>query len=439
MGLGLWKLMEQHPGGEDNVYEETIFENGVRLLTVEMPHAYSTAFGVWIGVGSRYEPDELAGASHFIEHMLFKGTTRRPTAREVALAIEGIGGICNASTGRELTTYWAKVGRAHLPRAADTIFDMLRHSRFDPRELEKERQIIVEEINETLDLPDELVYLQLHELLWPHHPLGRDIAGSHESVASISRPALLEYMNRHYSPTKTTVAVAGAVPHDSVRDLVAPYLEDWYAPSAPAYLPAEPLRGPRASVLFRNIEQAHFCLGVRTFNRIHPDRYALHLLNAILGDGMSSRLFVEIRERLGLAYNIYSSVDLLRDTGSFVVYAGVAPEKLTAAIRAVLGEWDRVRQEEIADDELEIAKEYLKGHLLLRLEDTAANASWIGNQAAAGNEVKTPEEIIRAVDGVTAADLQRVARALLQSDQMALSVVGPVDPDADWEATMRFA
>ncbi|MCZ7568668.1 MAG: insulinase family protein [Ardenticatenaceae bacterium] len=421
------------------MYEETVFENGVRLLTVMRPHAYSVAFGVWIGVGSRYESDELAGASHFIEHMLFKGTSRRPTAREVALAIEGLGGICNASTSREVTTYWAKVGRVHLPQAADTIFDMLRHSLFEPGEVEKERQVITEEINESLDLPDELVYLQLHELLWPHHPLGRDIAGSRESLATLSREMLLEYMNRHYSPSTTIVAVAGAVSHAAVRALIAPFLEEWPAPPAPAFLPAEPRRGPKAAALAREIEQAHFCLGVRTFNRSHPDRYALSLLNAILGDGMSSRLFVELRERLGLAYNIYSSVDLLRDTGSFVVYAGVAPEKLTAAVRAVLAEWDRMRQEEVAPGELQVAKEYVKGHLLLRLEDTAANASWVGNQAAMGVEVKSPEEVIGAVDAVTAADIQRVARELLAEEQVVLSVVGPVDPEADWTALLRFA
>lgn len=421
------------------MYEETVFENGVRLLTVEMPHAYSVAFGVWIGVGSRYESDELAGASHFIEHMLFKGTARRPTARDVALAIEGIGGVCNASTGREVTTYWAKVGRGHLPRAADTIFDMLRHSRFDPTEVEKERQIIIEEINETLDLPDELVYLQLYELLWPQHPLGRDIAGTRESVASLSRQALLEYMERHYIPANTIVSVAGAVSHDTVRDLVAPYLREWHPSPVPTYLPAAaPLPGPRAAALFRDIEQAHFCLGVRTFNRSHPDRYALYLLNAILGDGMSSRLFVEIRERLGLAYNIYSSVDLLRDTGAFVVYAGVAPENLTAAVRAVLAEWDRVRQEEVAPDELQLAKEYVKGHLLLRLEDTTANASWVGNQAAMGIKVKSPEETLRAVDEVTAADVRRVAGELLREAQMVLSLVGPVDTEADGQALIRF-
>lgn len=421
------------------MYEESVLGNGLRLVTVEIPHAYSAAFGVWVGVGSRYESDGLAGASHFIEHMLFKGTQKRPTAREIALSIEGIGGIFNASTGQETTTYWAKVARHHLPAAVDTIFDMLLNSKFDPDEVEKERQIIVEEINEVLDLPEELVWLQLQELLWPEHPLGQDVAGSRESVARLSRSALLDYMHEHYSAPRMVVAIASCVSHQSARELIAPYVEGLPTHSTADYLPVKPLSGPRAAATFRDTEQAHFCLGVRGLDRLHPDRYVLHLLNTILGDGMSSRLFIEIRERLGLAYTVYSSIGFLQDTGSFAVYAGVDPEKLTSAIRAVLAELERVRRETVTDEELRAAKEYVKGRLLLRLEDTAANASWVGSQALLGKEIITPDEVIRCVDEVTASDVRRVAEDLIQENRMVLSVVGPVDTEADWEQLLRLA
>lgn len=419
------------------MYQLSTLDNGLRLVTVAMPHAYSISIGLYLAVGSRYEEPALAGASHFIEHMLFKGTTRRPTPREIALAIEGVGGDLNASTGREMTTYYARVSRDHLPIAADVLLDMLRHSRFDATDVERERQVITEEINETLDAPDDLVYIQMQDLLWPVHPLGHDVAGSRESVRGITREGLLDYMARGYSPSRAVVAVAGAVEHGQVEALIAPLLSGWDGNHPFEALPAQPFRGPVARALHRPVEQSHILLGMRAPDRTHPDRFALSLLNIILGEGMSSRLFVEIREELGLAYTVYSYITAMNDTGSFTVYAGVDREQVNEALAAILAQLHRLREQLVSEEELRLAKSYARGRTLLRLEDSGANAGWVGGQLAMSHVIQTPDEVLELLDRVSAEDIQRVARALIRDDALALSIVGPVDEDSDWQRHLR--
>lgn len=414
------------------MYELSTLDNGLRLVTVSMPHAYSISMGIYLTVGSRYEEPALAGASHFIEHMLFKGTERRPTPREIALAVESVGGDINASTSRELTSYYARVGRDHLSVAADALTDMLRNSRFLPDDVERERQIIIEEINETLDIPDELVHMQFQELLWPNHPLGTDIAGTRESVAGLTRETLLTYKARGYAPERTVVTVAGPITHTEVRDLIEPMLGDWQAVDGMTFAPAQPFTGPVARALHRPVEQAHFLLGMRGLNRFDEDRFALSLLNIILGEGMSSRLFIQIREELALAYSIYSGPSTYLDTGGFIVYAALDGDNLHDAIGAVLGQLHRFREEPLSEEELAFAKAYSKGRTLLRLEDSGANAGWVGGQLALSNLILTPDEVLERIDRVTVEDVQRVARNLFRDDALALSVVGPVDEEADW-------
>lgn len=419
------------------MYQLSTLDNGLRLVTVAMPHAYSISIGLYLAVGSRYEEPALSGASHFIEHMLFKGTTRRPTPREIALTIEGLGGDLNASTGREMTTYYARVSRDDLPIAADVLLDMLRYSRFEAADVERERQVITEEINETLDSPDDLVYLQMQELLWPAHPLGHDVAGSRESVRGITREGLLEYMARGYTPSRAVVAVAGAVEHGQVEALIAPLLGTWDGNSDFQALPALPFRGPAARALHRPVEQSHLMLGMRALDRTHPDRFALSLLNIILGEGMSSRLFVEIREELGLAYTVYSYITAMNDTGSFTLYAGVDREQVDEALQAILAQLHRLREQPVSAEELRLAKSYARGRTLLRLEDSGANASWVGGQLVMSESIQTPDEVLELLDRVSAEDIQRVARDLIRDDALALSVVGPVDEDTDWSRHLR--
>ncbi len=410
------------------MYQETVLDNGLRILTSPMHHTRSVSIGFFIGVGSRYESDEQGGVSHFIEHMLFKGTENRPTARDIAVAIEGVGGIFNAATGRESSLYWIKVAQPHLDIAIDVLVDMLRHSKFDPEEIDRERSVIMEEINLTRDTPDSLVYLLISGLVWPDHPLGRDIAGTKESLGTLDREGLLAYLNRHYQPSNTVISVAGNVEHEAVVGKMAAFLGNWATGEPPSYRPAEDDQTElRLLIHPKETEQAHLCLSVPGIPRDHPDRFKLRLLNTVLGEGMSSRLFTEIREKRGLAYSIYSYLSAMHDSGAAGVYAGVDPRRIEDAIKAILGEWDRLRQESVPADELTKAKEFVKGRLLLQMEDSFSVAAWVGRQEVLSPEVLTVDEVIEAIEAVTAADIQRVAQGLFLGERLNLAVVGPFE------------
>ena len=408
------------------MYQKTVLDNGLRILTSAMPHTRSVSVGFFIGVGSRYESDEEGGASHFIEHMLFKGTTKRPTAREIAMAIEGIGGFFNGSTGQEASLYWAKVALPHLDVALDVLVDMLLHSRFDPKEMDRERQVIIEEMNLTLDTPDSLVHHLINELVWPDHPLGRDVVGTKESLGALTREDLLTYLNRHYRPDNTVVSVAGNVEHDAIVEKIAALLGKWHKGEPISFQPAEDNQSePRLRIHHKKTEQAHLCLSVPGIPRDHPDRFKLRLLNTILGEGMSSRLFTEIREKRGLAYNIYSYINAMHDTGAVGIYAGVDPRRIKDAIQAILAELDKLKKESVPADELTKAKEFVKGRLLLQMEDSFSVAAWFGRQEVLSPEVLTVDEAIEAVDAVTTADIKQVAQYLFLGERLNLAVVGP--------------
>jgi len=391
-----------------------------------MPHTYSASIAFLIGVGSRYESDEQSGASHFIEHMLFKGTAKRPTTIDIAGAIERVGGILNASTGQEESTYWARVPHDHLDTAIDVLADMLRHARFTPSEIDKERDVIIREINLTLDTPDELVHLLSNQLVWPNHPLGRDVAGTQESIASLNRDKLLDYMHTHYLPNNTVISIAGNVDHETAVSHIAACLGDWVAGKMASYQPAEDGQSePRVLIHNRNTRQAYLCLSVPSLPRDHPDRFSLRLLNSVLGDGIGSRLFTGIREKQGLAYSIDSYFSALYDTGVIGAYASVDPEYVGVTIEAILGEWDRLRQEEIPAEELARAKDLVRGQLLLFMEDSFSVALWFGSQEILFSEVLTYEEAMEAMEAITAADIQRVAQKLFLEEKLNLAVVGP--------------
>ncbi|MGA9349312.1 MAG: pitrilysin family protein [Anaerolineae bacterium] len=422
------------------MYRKTILDNGLRILTSAMPHTRSVSIGFFIGVGSRYESDEQSGVSHFIEHVVFKGTAKRPTARDIAVAIEGIGGLFNASTGLEASTYWAKVAQPHLDIAIDVLVDMLRHAKFEPEEINRERRVIIEEINLTLDTPDSLVHLLINELVWPNHPLGRDVAGTKESLSTLDREDLLTYLKRHYLPNNTVVSVAGNVEHEAVVGEIAAFLGDWaMGEAASSYRPAEDNQAePRLRIHYKETEQAHLCLSVPGIPRDHPDRFKLRLLNAVLGEGMSSRLFTEIREKRGLAYSIYSYTGAVHDTGAVGVYAGVDPRRIEDAIKAILVEWDRLRQESVPADELAKAKEFVKGRLLLQMEDSFSVVAWVGHQEVLSPEVLTVDEAIEAIDAVAAADIQRVAQGLFLGEGLNLAVVGPFEDEQGFRELLEL-
>ena len=407
-------------------YQKTRLANGLRVLTCAMPHTYSVGVGLYISVGSRYERRELAGAAHFIEHMLFKGTRRRPSPEAIAVEVEGRGGLFNASTGQEMTVLWVKMQQAHLALALDVLVDMLRHSLFDPGEVEKERRVILEEIISSQDIPEELVGLLVQDLMWPGHPLGWDVAGTAGSVSALGQPALRAFLAAYYGPQNTVLSVAGDVQHEQVVALATSLLGDWTPAPPGSFMPA-PANGshPRVSVVRKKVEQTHLALNLPGLARGDDDRFALSLLNVILGEGMSSRLFLEIRERLGLAYSVDSYVSLLSDTGVVGIYAAVAPVRAVEALSAILGQLDRLRNEAVDATTLKRAREAVKGRLLMSMEDTLAVASWFGRQEALGFDVLTVEEVIGRMEVVTAADLQRVAQRVFRPDGAALAVVGP--------------
>jgi predicted Zn-dependent peptidase len=371
--------------------------------------------------------------------MLFKGTDRRPTARDIADTIEGRGGIFNGSTGVESTLLWAKVAAQHVPEALDLLSDMLLHATFDPRELEKERAVIIEEIKYDLDTPDGLVEVLASQLQWPDHPLGREVAGTTETIAGLSREALLQYRADHYLPGLAVLALAGQVQHADALGLARSFLSEWKPGRAPECAPAPAdSRGPRLQVQFKDTEQTHINFSFAGLRRGHPDRHALGLLNVVLGGGMRARLFQQVRETLGLAYSIDSYIDLFEDAGAFGIYAGVAPESAEQAIQAILGELDRLRQEAVPDDELQKAKEFSKGRLALALEDPFALASWYARQELLGPDVLDPAKVIAGHERVQAQDIQRLAQTMFQSERLNLAVVGPAHDDGPFREAMRF-
>ncbi len=408
---------------------KTTFDNGLRLITTPMPHTRSVCLAFFIGTGSRYESEAEAGISHFIEHLCFKGTERRPTSKEISEAIESVGGFLNGGTDKELTTFWCKVASPHFPLALDVLADLLRHSKFEPADIERERQIIIEEINLSLDLPQHRVDMIIDELLWPGQPLGRDVAGNKETVATMTRQQFLNYFASHYLPNNTVVSVAGNIQPKEVIDMIHEAFFDWTKGELPSLLPANNSQSqPQLYIEPRETEQAHLCLGLHGLSFFHPDRFVLDLLNVILGEGMSSRLFVTIRDRLGLAYDIHSYVSHFRDSGSLIIYAGVQPKQVERALIAILEELSKLK-DSIPEAELIKAKELSKGRLLLRLEDSRSVAGWSGVQELLLGQVLSVDEVLSLIEAITIEDLKRIARELFVTEKLNLAIVGPISKE----------
>src|SRR5579864_3912655 len=410
---------------------------GARMIVEAMPERQSASVVLMFAGGSRLEDDRLAGVSHFIEHLYFKGTARRPTSKEIADAIEGVGGFINASTDKELTAYWARVPSEHISLGLDVLFDIVTNSRLDPADVERERMVILEELRMYQDQPQDLVQNLFEELIWPGHPLGRDIAGTEESVARLDRDDILEYADAHYRQPNLVIGAAGAldVPAtiaDVRRNLsLRADLDGAMSASSPG-----PLDGPHVLVRRRNTEQAHICLGTRAFSYLHPDRYAFDLLNTVLGEGMSSRLFLNIRERLGLAYDVHSFTQKHRDTGYLAIYIGVEPKKAIQAVKAAIAELRALGEHEVTAEELTRAKEFTKGRARLELETTNGVAFWLTYQQLLLGEIRTLEDELAAVDGVTAADVQRVAKRLLDGP-LQMAVIGPFARDTGFRRAVE--
>jgi predicted Zn-dependent peptidase len=419
-------------------YSRTVLANGLRLITAPMPHTRSAAISVYVGAGSRYETKAEAGISHFVEHLCFKGTAKRPTAQEISEAVDSVGGILNAATDREYTVYYAKVAEPHLELALDVLCDLVQAPLFDAGELEKERKVVLEELASVADSPGQQVDLILDELLWPEQPLGWDIAGTKESIEALTREMVVDYVRRQYVPNNMVVSIAGAIDEEAVKALLAPRLGALSAGAPDAWYPARNGQSaPGCELLFKRTEQTHIAIGLQGLPLDHPDRYALDLLSVLFGESMSSRLFVELRERQGLCYDVHSYVTHFLDAGSFGVYAAVDPANGPKAVGALMQELRRLAAG-VPEEELRKAKELSKGRMLLRMEDTRAVSGWLGGQEMLTGEILSPEEVVARLEAVTTDDLARVVRALLKREQLNLAVVGPHRSDRRFLPHLEF-
>ncbi len=420
------------------MYQRTVLDNGLPVLTSSMPHTRSVSMAIFIGAGSRYESDEIAGTSHFLEHLLFKGTKQWPTAREISEAVEGVGGIMNASTDREMTVFWCKVARPHFQRSLSILVDMMLNPLLDPTELEKEREVVLEELRMINDYPTNRVDLLIDETLWPDQPMGRDVGGSQESVSNITREQIVDYVRHQYTPGNTAVAVAGDISHEEVVDLLSEALKDWTPEQPMSWYPVQDGQEmPRIRVEQRKTDQAHLCIGLPGLPLTHPDRYVLGLMNVILGEGMSSRLFLELREKQSLAYDVHSSINLFRDCGSLIVYCGVEPQKSQRAVSAIMEQLNGL-QHDIPESELEKARELSKGRMLLRMEDSRSVAMWMGAQETLTGRVRTVDEVVERLDDVSTEDIERVAADIIREDKLNLAVVGPYRSDRRFRSLLKL-
>ncbi len=423
----------------ETLYQKTTLENGIRVVTSNMPHTRSVTISIFIGTGSRYEKKYEMGVSHFLEHILFKGTAKYPTSRELSEAIERVGGIINAETDKELTVYWCKVAEPHFPVALDVLTEMVLKSKFEPEEIDKERQVIIEEINRAKDSPAQVVDELTDAILFPNQPLGNDIAGTKRTVSQITREDLLDYTVRQYIPNNTVFSIAGNVEHDRVVEAVNRATRDWQSPKQPAFFsPYMEKPNPRLRIQKKKTEQVHLCLALPGISLFDPQRYSLGLLNVVLGAGMSSRLFLEVRDKLGLAYAIHSYVDHYLDSGSIIIYAGVDPVKVPTAITAILEQLTRLKDEPVPEAELTKAKELSKGRLCLRMEDSYAVSGWFGGQEILTRRILTDDEAIAKIGAVTARQIQDTARQLLVSDKLRLAAVGEVNRDESLEKLLKI-
>ena len=412
---------------------------GARLVSVPLDGRASVAVSVLVGVGSRFESNDEAGISHFVEHMVFKGGQRYPTARDVSEAIEGVGGVLNAATDREATVFYTRVPASALPLAVSVLADMVVHPALDPAEVEKERQVVIEELRMYEDNPQEYAQIVFDEVMWPDHALGRDVAGREETVRSFTAEQCRLHMARYIEPKTLVVSVAGAVDPAEAQRLFTTELQAWATSPHPAHDAPEaatPVAGPPVRVARRAVEQATVLMGARTGSYLDPGRYAVDLLNCVLGEGMSSRLFLELRERRGVVYDVHSFVSRVRDSGVMGIGLGCEPRRAATAMRAALDELRKLADTPVGDAELHKAKEYSKGRLLLSLESTSAVCDYAGHQLLLTGSILEPSELVARLDAVSAADVQQAARDVL-SQELRAAVVGPFRSATRFEEVVR--
>jgi predicted Zn-dependent peptidase len=416
------EFMDHHP---HPMITRDLLDNGLRLLTESMPHLRSVSIGVWLTRGSRHEGEAWPGIAHFVEHMLFKGTTSR-SAEEIAQTVDSIGGQLDAFTAKEYSAYYIKVLDEHLPLAVDLLSDIVRHPAFAADDIEKEKQVVIEEIKMVEDTPDDLVHELFTQAFWEGHALGRPILGTTASVESITREALCDYFQRAYSADNVIIVAVGNLEHANVRALVERAFAD---------LPARgervedvmPSQVPGILVRRKELEQCHVCLGSVGYPQSHEDRYVSYVLNTLLGGSMSSRLFQNVREKRGLAYAVFSGMSAYRDAGMLTVYAGCAAQRIDEVIDLIVQELRGVAAGPAPDAEVRRSKDHLKGSLMLGLEHTASRMSHLARQEIYFDRQFSLDEILLGIEAVTVDDITRVARDLLVGAPLSATVIGSLD------------
>ncbi len=406
------------------MYRKDTLSNGIRVVSETLPKSRSISIGVWVKVGSRHEPAEIGGVSHFIEHLFFKGTKKR-TAKDIAIEMDSIGGEMNAFTSQETTTYYVKVVDEHLPIAIDLLADILIGSLFDEKEMDKERKVILEEIKGVEDTPDDYIHELFTNTVWPNNPLGRPILGTRETIAGMKHRDIISYIESYYSPREIVISVAGNFEHGRLIELLE---ESFGTLSRTGIGKKETTPAFKSDIMVRKkqLEQVQICLGCKGFNYTHDDRFVVSALNTVLGNSMSSRLFQEVREQNALAYSIYSYVTSYRDTGLVTIYAGADPSNTGEVVRLITKELRKIKSEGITPAEETRVKNQIKGSLVLSLESSNSHMSRIARQEIYFGKYLSIDDIIKGVESVTREDVQRVARQLFTRENASLTILGPV-------------
>jgi predicted Zn-dependent peptidase len=409
------------------LYQKTVLSNGVRVLTERIPYFHSVSMGIWVNVGSRDEQTEERGITHFIEHMLFKGTEKR-SARDIARELDAVGGFVNAFTSKEQVCFHAKILHPHLPLVVDVLTDIFLNSVFAHVEITREQQVIVQEIRMIEDTPDEYIHILFQEMFWQDNPLGLPIYGTVEAVEDVNRERILNYVARMFQPENIVVAAAGNLEHQRFVDLVAPSMDTLNHPEDPRRRQT-PTDHHHLQLIPKDLEQVHLCLGMHGPSQSEEDRFLCHLLNVVLGGSMSSRLFQEIREKRGLAYAIYSFVNSHEDTGLFGIYAGVAAEDVQETLAIIHEQLAILSHQPIPEAELSAAKEYLKGSMYLNAESTDSRMNRLAKNEYLYGRYVAFEEIEQKIDQVTANSMQRWFQKVYEPSQVALMLLGPLEQD----------
>jgi predicted Zn-dependent peptidase len=417
-------------------FERHTLPNGLRVLTAPMPQAQSVSCFVMLAAGSRYETPDANGIAHFAEHMFFKGTERRPTARDIAGEVDAIGGEFNAFTGKEYTGYYVRCSSEHRDVALDVLVDMLRHSKFDSNEIDREKGVIIEEMNMYFDTPRDYISGVYDSLVYDDTPLGWDIIGRKETVRAATRDTFMDYLGHWYKPSRIVVGVGGQI-GDGLLERVGELLGDM--PDAPTGAPQRvaPAANGRVKLHTKQSDQAHLCLGVPSKPLDHPDRYVMHVLATVLGGGMSSRLFTEVRERRGLAYYVYAINNSYTDTGSLYAQAGVDIDRIDEAVKTVVDELKKIAGESVPADELEKGRNFAKGRFVLQTESPHGLISFGLRREVLEGHAAEPEEVLTGLDAVTAEDVQRVAGELITTDALRLALIGPFDDAERFEPLLN--